>query len=67
VSLAGNGTEIVGVWLGSTLGMILADALAIGVGIAVGKRLPHRVIGWGAATLFVVFGIIAIGRGLTSS
>lgn len=66
ISLAGNSTEVVGVWLGSTVGMVLADALAIGVGIVVGKRLPHRAIGWGAAALFVVFGVVAIARGLTA-
>ena len=60
VSLAGRDTNIVGVWLGSTFGMVLADALAIGVGIFAGKRLPQRAISFGAAALFVIFGLIAI-------
>ena len=46
-----------GTWLGSTLGMVAADALAIVVGRALGKRLPEKVIAYGAATLFFVFGI----------
>ncbi|SFO62190.1 Putative Ca2+/H+ antiporter, TMEM165/GDT1 family [Pseudonocardia ammonioxydans] len=46
----------VGVWAGSTLGMVAADALAIVVGRQLGKRLPKRVISVGAAVLFVVFG-----------
>ncbi|SFL76582.1 TMEM165/GDT1 family protein [Geodermatophilus ruber] len=46
-----------GVWLGSTLGMVAADALAIVVGRALGKRLPERVIAYGAAALFFLFGI----------
>lgn len=62
VSLAGTTTQAVGVWLGSTVGMVLADALAIGVGLIAGTRLPHRVIGIGAAGLFVAFGLIAIAR-----
>ena len=46
-----------GTWIGSTLGMVAADALAIVVGRALGKRLPEKVIAYGAATLFFVFGI----------
>lgn len=64
VSLASRDGNAVGVWLGSTLGMVLADALAIGIGIAAGKRLPQRAISYVAAALFVVFGSIAIGATL---
>jgi putative Ca2+/H+ antiporter (TMEM165/GDT1 family) len=46
-----------GTWIGSTLGMVAADALAIVVGRALGKRLPENVIRIGAAILFFVFGI----------
>ena len=46
-----------GTWLGSTLGMVAADALAIVVGRALGKRLPEKAIAYGAATLFFIFGI----------
>ena len=53
-----------GVWLGSTVGMVAADALAIGVGALLGKRLPERTIRIGASILFVVFGIILIVEGL---
>ncbi|MFQ6394906.1 TMEM165/GDT1 family protein [Nocardia sp. KC 131] len=46
----------VGVWIGSTIGMVAADALAIGVGILVGKHLPERVIGICSGLLFLYFG-----------
>ncbi|WP_226363439.1 TMEM165/GDT1 family protein [Pseudonocardia abyssalis] len=46
-----------GVWVGSTIGMVAADALAIVVGRQLGKRLPERTIAIGAAVLFVVFGL----------
>jgi len=46
-----------GTWLGSTLGMVAADALAIVIGRALGKRLPEKVIAYGAAALFFLFGI----------
>ncbi|WP_054811605.1 TMEM165/GDT1 family protein [Nocardia arizonensis] len=45
-----------GVWIGSTIGMVAADALAIGAGILVGKHLPERVIGVCAGLLFLYFG-----------
>ena len=60
VSLAANSPQVVGVWLGSTAGMVLADALAIGAGILAGTRLPRRAIGIGAAALFVVFGLLTL-------
>lgn len=65
VSLAGSSTESVGVWLGSTLGMVLADTLAVGAGLALGKKLPQQKLGWAAAFLFVVFGTLAVLKGVT--
>jgi Ca2+/H+ antiporter, TMEM165/GDT1 family len=53
-----------GTWLGSTLGMVAADALAIGVGILLHRHLPERVIRIGAALSFVVFGLLLIAEGL---
>jgi putative Ca2+/H+ antiporter (TMEM165/GDT1 family) len=45
-----------GTWLGSTLGMVAADALAIAVGRLLGRHLPERTIKVGAAALFFAFG-----------
>lgn len=44
------------VWIGSTLGMVVSDGLAIWVGQAMGKKLPERAIKIGAAAIFFVFG-----------
>jgi Ca2+/H+ antiporter, TMEM165/GDT1 family len=52
------------VWLGSTFGMVAADALAIGIGALLGTRLPERAIRIFAALAFVVFGAILIAEGL---
>lgn len=46
-----------GVWIGSTLGMVLADALAIGVGMLLHRRLPERVLHALASRLFLMFGL----------
>lgn len=53
-----------GTWLGSTVGMVAADALAIGVGAVLGRRLPERAITYGAATLFALFGVLLLVDGL---
>ena len=55
---------LIGTWIGSTLGMVAADALAIVVGQQLGTRLPERVIKIGASITFVVFGVVLIADGL---
>ena len=64
VTLAAD-NEPVGTWIGSTLGMVAADALAIVVGRQLGARLPERTVKIGAALAFVGFGIYLIITGLT--
>jgi putative Ca2+/H+ antiporter (TMEM165/GDT1 family)/protein-S-isoprenylcysteine O-methyltransferase Ste14 len=49
-----------GVWVGSTLGMVAADALAIVVGRKLGRLLPERAVQIGAAALFFLFGGILV-------
>ena len=49
---------VVGTWLGSTVGMVIADALAIVVGRAMGARLPERTIKIGAALTFFFFAVL---------
>ena len=56
--------EPVGTWLGSTLGMVAADAIAIAVGKFLGSRLPERAIRYGAAAAFAIFGALLIAQGL---
>ncbi|MBU8861147.1 MULTISPECIES: TMEM165/GDT1 family protein [unclassified Micromonospora] len=54
-----------GTWLGSTLGMVAADALAILVGRMLGRHLPERTIRYGAAVLFAVCGLWLIFEAVT--
>ncbi|WP_137722784.1 TMEM165/GDT1 family protein [Prescottella subtropica] len=54
----------VGVWIGSTIGMVAADALAIVVGALLGKHLPEAVVRIGAAVLFFAFGAWLLLEGL---
>lgn len=46
-----------GVWIGTTLGMVLADGLAIGVGVVLHQRLPDQLLHSLAGPLFLVFGL----------
>jgi Ca2+/H+ antiporter, TMEM165/GDT1 family len=55
---------LLGTWIGSTIGMVAADGLAIVVGQQLGARLPERAIKVGAALTFVVFGLLLIVDGL---
>jgi len=57
---------LVGTWLGSTLGMVAADGMAIVVGQQLGRRLPERAVRYGAAASFVVFGVLLIVTGIRS-
>jgi putative Ca2+/H+ antiporter (TMEM165/GDT1 family) len=65
ISLGGREDSFAGVWLGSTAGMVAADALAIAVGVIAGKRLPERTMGLVSAGLFAVFGTLAIARAIS--
>ena len=46
-----------GVWIGATIGMVLADGVAIAVGTLMHKRLPKRFLHGLASVLFLLFGL----------
>jgi Ca2+/H+ antiporter, TMEM165/GDT1 family len=60
VALASRYGQIIQIWLGTTSGMLVADALGIIVGIVMGKSIPERAIKWFAAIIFVAFGLIGL-------
>jgi Ca2+/H+ antiporter, TMEM165/GDT1 family len=45
------------VWIGSTVGMVLADGLAIGAGTLLHQRLPEQLLHVMASLLFLLFGL----------
>ena len=51
---------LLGTWLGSTLGMVAADGIAIVIGRQLGRHLPERAIRIGAAASFVIFGVLLL-------
>jgi putative Ca2+/H+ antiporter (TMEM165/GDT1 family) len=46
-----------GVWIGATVGMVLADGVAIAAGRLLHKRLPERFLHVMASLLFLLFGL----------
>lgn len=49
--------SMVTVWLGSSIGMVVSDGLAIIVGQVLGTKLPERAVKIGAAVIFFGFGL----------
>jgi putative Ca2+/H+ antiporter (TMEM165/GDT1 family) len=64
VTLGSQLNAFVGVWLGSTVGMVAADAVAILVGVVLGKRLPERAIQIVGALIFFGFGLLVLAETL---
>lgn len=64
ISIATQYHSFVGVWLGSSLGMVLADGGAIAVARLLGKRLPERAIKLGAAAIFFASGAFTLFHAL---
>ena len=50
--------------MGTTTGMMIADAFGIVVGIVMGKRIPERAVKWGAALIFIAFGVYGLWENL---
>jgi Ca2+/H+ antiporter, TMEM165/GDT1 family len=66
VALATKYENIIGIWLGTTTGMLIADAIGIIIGIVLGKSIPERAVKWFAAIIFIVFGIFGLVGSLPS-
>jgi putative Ca2+/H+ antiporter (TMEM165/GDT1 family) len=47
----------IGVWIGSTVGMVLADGMAIAAGRLLHRRLPEKLLHVAASLLFLTFGL----------
>lgn len=62
ISLAAEYRSFWGVWIGSSLGMVIADGAAIAVGIVAGKKLPEKLIKFISAGIFIIFGLAIISE-----
>lgn len=57
ITIASEQKNFIAVWLGSTIGMVLADGLAIIVGKVMGKNLPETLIKYVGAAIFLISGL----------
>jgi putative Ca2+/H+ antiporter (TMEM165/GDT1 family) len=57
VALAAEFHTVIPVWLGTTGGMLVADAVGIILGMVLHKKIPEKKIKWLAAMVFIAFGV----------
>lgn len=65
VKIAGTGwitkaRQIIPVWMGTTCGMMIADAIGIVIGIVLHKHIPEKLVKWVAALCFAGFGLLGL-------
>jgi putative Ca2+/H+ antiporter (TMEM165/GDT1 family) len=62
VSLAVEYRNMTAVLMGTTLAMVIADAIGIIAGVVMRRHIPEKTIKWISALVFIVFGLIGIIR-----
>jgi len=60
ISLAVEYKNMLNVLMGTTLGMVIADAVGIIVGIVMRKHIPEKTVKWISAIIFILFGLSGI-------
>jgi putative Ca2+/H+ antiporter (TMEM165/GDT1 family) len=65
VSLAVEYPNMFHVLMGTTLGMVIADAVGIIVGVVLRKHIPERTIKWFSAAIFALFGFFGVYKVLS--
>ena len=65
ITVASEQKDFVPVWLGSTIGMVIADGLAIVIGLVMGKKLPEKAIRYGSTAIFLVSGLFTLYQAFT--
>ncbi len=60
ISLAVEYRNMVSVLMGTTLGMVIADAIGIIIGIAMRRHMPDKAIKWISACIFILFGLSGV-------
>jgi putative Ca2+/H+ antiporter (TMEM165/GDT1 family) len=60
ISLAIEYQNALGVLLGATAGMLVADSIGIIAGLFMRKHIPEKTIKWISASIFILFGLYGI-------
>ncbi|WP_333887815.1 TMEM165/GDT1 family protein [Clostridium sp.] len=66
ITISAKGNEPIFTFLGTTLGMIIADGIGIIGGAWMYKHIPDKYIKWAAAGIFIFFGTLSIYNSLSS-
>ena len=64
VALAAKYNDIIPVWMGTTAGMMVANAFGIIVGVTLGRKIPERTVKWCSAVIFIFFGFVGLYQSL---
>ncbi|MEW5743898.1 MAG: TMEM165/GDT1 family protein [Nitrospirota bacterium] len=67
IALAVQYNAIITVWMGTTIGMLISNAIGIVFGMVMGKHIPERLIKWVAALIFIAFGWAGLYESLPKS
>ena len=65
ITLAADFHSIIPVWIGTTTGMMIADAIGIVAGVVLHKKIPEKQIKWVAALIFIGSGIWGLYQSLS--
>ncbi|MCX5680410.1 MAG: TMEM165/GDT1 family protein [Candidatus Omnitrophica bacterium] len=57
ISLAVEYNNMLGVLMGTTLAMVIADAIGITIGVVMRRHIPEKSIKWFSAIVFILFGL----------
>lgn len=60
ITLAADFNVFIPVWVGTTIGMVIANAFGIFAGVLMGKKIPEKTIKWIAAMIFIIFGLLGL-------
>lgn len=66
ISLAVKYQSMINVLMGTTLGMVIADAIGIIVGVVMRRHIPEKIIKWVSASIFILFGLAGIYKILSA-
>lgn len=67
IALAAKYHTPVYILIGTTIGMLVADALGIWFGVQMGRKIPEKVVKAVSAGIFILFGIIGLYSNLPKS
>jgi putative Ca2+/H+ antiporter (TMEM165/GDT1 family) len=66
ITIAAQYNNPIMILMGTTIGMLIADGIGIIGGSWLAKHVPEEYIKWGAAVVFIIFGIITLYSGVPS-